>query len=127
LGWDILNVAKKLNYNIHILTQGPRENPVAWSGKKKCIDKNFGENFDITLTRNKGIVYGKVLVDDFPKYIEKWLSWRERGLVIMPANELNKSYKHSQVIRYDGTNMEEVSNAMKIARNRKRGEPLLLY
>ncbi len=26
----------------------------------------------------------------------------------MSANNFNKSYKHSQVIRYDGTNLEEV-------------------
>src|SRR6056297_3590257 len=63
-GWDVLEIAKNLDYRIMILTQGPRKNPLAWSGKKKCIDKHFGEDFDITLTRDKGLVYGKVLVDD---------------------------------------------------------------
>ncbi len=126
LGWEILDVAKRLDYKTMILTQGPRKNPESWKGKKKWIDKNLGVDTEVTITRDKGIVYGKVLVDDFPKYIERWLSWRERGLVIMPANNSNKSYKHPQVIRYDGTNINEVSRAMMMARNRKRGEPLIL-
>ena len=112
LGWDILEIVKSLGFKIMILTQAPRKNPNAWSGKKICIDKHFGEDFDVTLTRNKGLVYGKILVDDFPGYIEKWLEWRKRGLVIMPANESNKDFKNPQVIRYDGTNLDEVKKAV---------------
>ena len=118
LGWDILQVAKELNYRIMILTQGPRRNPASWSGKKKWIDKNLGEDVDITITRDKGIVYGKILVDDYPKYIEKWLAHRPRGLVIMPAGLLNKGFSHPQVIRYDGTNLAQVREAMEKAKLR---------
>ncbi len=124
LGWDVLDIAKELEFNIMILTQGPRKNPDAWAGKKKWIDKNLGPDTDMTITRDKGLVYGKVLVDDYPGYVDRWLSWRERGLVIMPANEENKDYKHPQVIRYDGTNLEQVRDAMEKARDRKRGEDL---
>ena len=112
LGWDVLRVAKGLDYRIMILTQGPRRNPAAWSGKKKWIDKHLGEDVDITITRDKGLVYGRVLVDDFPDYIEKWLEHRKNGLVIMPANDSNKGYEHEQVIRYDGSNLEEVREVM---------------
>ena len=112
LGWDVLGVAQELDYRVMILTQGPRRNPYAWSGKKRWIDKNLGEDFDITITRDKGVVYGKVLVDDWPAYIRKWLVWRERGFVIMPANNHNINFKHPQVIRYDGNNLDEVRNAM---------------
>lgn len=108
LGWDILDAAKSLEFRIMVLTQGPRSNPSAWSGKKRWIDKNLGEDVDITITRDKGLVYGKILVDDYPGYIEKWLVWRKRGLVIMPANDANKDYKNPQVIRYDGSNLKEV-------------------
>jgi hypothetical protein len=120
LGWDILQIAEELEYHIHILTQGPRSKPAAWSGKKKCIDKHFGEDFSITLTRDKGLVYGTVLVEDYPKYIKRWLKWRKRGLVIMPANEFNGSLRHPQVIRYDGGNLKDVREAM-----RKRKEEVL--
>ncbi len=108
LGWDVLNITKSLGYRNMILTQGPRKKSAAWSGKHKCIDKHLGEDFDRTFTRDKGLVYAKVLVDDYPGYIEKWLKWRKNGHVIMPANKLNESYVHPQVTRYDGTNIDEV-------------------
>lgn len=112
IGWDVLDVAKNLEFRIMLLTQGPKSNPLAWSGKKRWIDKNLGKDIDITITRDKGLVYGKVLVDDYPEYIERWLKWRKRGLVVMPANNSNKDYKNHQVIRYDGSNLEEVKIAM---------------
>lgn len=83
LGWDILKVAKQLDYRIMILTRGTRKNTVSWSGKKKWIDGNLGPDVDITITRDKGLVYGRVLVDDYPPYVERWFHWRKRGLVIM--------------------------------------------
>jgi hypothetical protein len=112
LGWDILTVAQELRYRVMVLTQGPKRNPAAWAGKKIWIDKNLGQDVDVTITRDKGLVYGKVLVDDFPEYIERWLKWRKNGLVIMPANKSNENYAHKQVIRYDGTNLKEVKSAM---------------
>ncbi|MFH1248789.1 MAG: hypothetical protein V1660_01410 [archaeon] len=117
-GFDILENAKNLDYKIMILTQGPRRNPHAWSGKKLWIDKNLGQDIDITITRDKGLVYGKILVDDCPEYISRWLEWRPRGLVIMPKNESNKSFIHHQVIRYNGENLEEVITEMKRAKTR---------
>lgn len=119
LGWDILKVAKDLGFRIMILTQGPKSNPAAWSGKKKWIDKNLGNEVDVTITRDKGLVYGKVLVDDFPDYAERWLTWRKRGLVIMPANNANREYNHPKVIRYEGTNLAEVEKAMQQAKSRE--------
>ena len=104
LGFDILKMAEEIGFRIMILTAGPKRNPAAWSGKKKWIDKNLGEDVDVTMTRDKGLVYGRVLVDDYPDYVERWLEWRPRGLVIMPAGHLNKGFEHPQVIRYDGRN-----------------------
>ena len=96
----------------------------SWKGKKKWVDKYLGPETDITITRDKGIVYGKVLVDDYPGYIERWLSWRDRGLVIMPANKDNINFSHPQVIRYDGSNLDIVKRAMKKARYRRKGEKI---
>ena len=113
LGFDIWHLVAKHGYRRMILTQGPRKNPSAWSGKKIWIDRHFGPDVDITITRDKGLVYGKILVDDYPEYIERWLKWRPRGLVIMPANKNNAKFKHPQVIRYDGKNYSEVVKAVK--------------
>ena len=64
LGWDVLEVAREQGYRIMILTQGPNRYPSAWSGKKLWIDRNLGPGTDVTITRDKGLVYGRVLVDD---------------------------------------------------------------
>lgn len=112
IGFDIWNVAIKLDLSRMILTQGPRRNANAWTGKKIWMDLNLGTEVDITITRNKGLVYGILLVDDYPEYIERWLKWRPRGLVIMPANERNRDFHHRQVLRYDGTNLDQVEKAM---------------
>ena len=100
-----------------ILTQAPRKEHLALSGKKKWLDKNL-PGIDFTMTRDKGLVYGKVFVDDFIPYIERWLTWRKNGLVIMPAGKHNERYLHEQVIRYDGSNTKEVYEAMEKAKKR---------
>lgn len=112
LGFDIMGVADELGYRKMILTQGPSRYPNAWIGKKLWVENELGPDTDITITRDKGLVYGKVLVDDFPDYLEKWLAWRTRGLAIMPASQWNANYEHKQVLRYDGTNIEQVREAL---------------
>lgn len=117
LGFDIWELAKELEFRRMILTAGPKRNPNAWSGKKMWIDANLGSDTDITITRDKGLVYGKVLVDDWPEYILRWLQWRPRGLVIMPASRANENFKHDQVIRYTGerrtgANLAQVEDAL---------------
>ena len=118
MGFDILKILKQLDYYISILTQGPKDNPVAWSHKVAWCKKNVPK-LDITITRRKGLVYGKVLVDDYPPYITQWLQHRPRGLVIMPGHEWNKDFSHVRVIRYDGTNLPTVKEALIKAKERK--------
>jgi hypothetical protein len=38
----------------------------------------------------------------------------------MPAHEYNKDFKHPNVIRYDGTNIEEVKERLISQFNRKK-------
>jgi 5'-nucleotidase len=125
LGWDILKIARKLGFKIMILTQGPKDKPEAWSGKMIWLQKNL-PNIDVTMTRDKGLVYGKLLVDDYPPYIERWLENRPRGLVIMPAHEQNKHFSHPNVIRYNGKNIKEVKKVLEIVKQRKHNQPLIL-
>ena len=112
LGFDIWRTARDIGYRRVILTQAPRRSPAAWSGKKKWIDFYLGPDTDVIITRDKSLVYGKVLVDDWPEYISRWLKWRPRGLVIMPAQPHNKGFEHPQVIRYTGKNLKKVSKAL---------------
>lgn len=120
LGWDILEMVTKIGYKRIICTKGPNSKPAAWTEKLLCCQEQLGELMDgIIITSDKGLIYGRVLVDDFPDYIEGWLKYRPRGLVIMPAHPKNASFTHPNVIRYDGTNKEEVYDALKKAFDRE--------
>lgn len=106
IGFDIFNMCRDMGFKNSIATKGPSGNPNAWAEKVEWCRNNLPPDIDVHITEDKGALYGKVLVDDWPPYIERWLKWRPRGLVIMPAHPYNEEYedrnKNHQVIRYDG-------------------------
>jgi 5'(3')-deoxyribonucleotidase len=116
LGMDVLAETLALGYQHMVLSKGPNSNPTAWAEKIEWVKQHLPPDVKITLTEDKGLVYGRVLVDDWPSYVTRWLRWRPRGLVIMPAHEWNVSFEHPQVIRYDGTNIGQVREALVIQR-----------
>lgn len=109
LGFDILEEVRKRGFKVVVLTKGPTSKYNAWSEKVEWCSRYLPSDIEgVTITHNKGLVYGKILVDDYPPYVQQWLNARPRGLVIMPAHEYNKDFSHPNVIRYDGTNLEDV-------------------
>jgi 5'-nucleotidase len=58
-----------------------------------------------------------VLVDDWPEYIHRWLTWRPRGLVIVPAQPWNVGFSHPKALRYDGTNPDMVRARLRAVRD----------
>jgi len=124
-GFEILNLAKDLGFSIHILTKGPRSSTNSWAEKVEWCKRNLEEyDVNITISEDKGLVYGKVLVDDYPEYVEQWLRNRPRGLVIMPLHEWNKNFKHDNVIHYNGNNIDEIKKALLKSRDRKANESI---
>ena len=117
-GFRVLSIAKEIGFKIHILTKGPTTTPQAWTEKVLWCQKNIGSDVDITIAQDKGLVYGRVLVDDFPDYMERWLKYRPRGLGIMPLANYNKDFKHTNIIKYDGIDFSEVEARLKLAFNR---------
>ena len=120
LGFEILAELRRLDFQVMILTQGPRDKPHAWMAKARWCQAHVPD-LPITMTRDKSLVYGRVLVDDYPGYVDAWLDSRPRGVVIMPANIGNKDYKRRGVLRYDGTNIKDVRTILEWARNRESG------
>jgi 5'-nucleotidase len=116
-GMLALDIAKKIGFDIHILSKGPKKASIAWKEKLEWCQRYLGEDIDVHVGSDKGLVYGKVLYDDYPEYMDAWLAHRPRGLGIMPVTSYNKSYKHPNVIKWDGTNVEDLTNALKIAFN----------
>jgi len=111
LGFDVLAQIQELGFEVHVLTKGPLAAPSAWSEKLEWCQQHL-TGVPVTITRDKGLVYGKVLVDDWTPYVERWLRWRPRGLVILPAHPWNKGFTHPNAIRYDGSNLAEVRAAL---------------
>jgi 5'-nucleotidase len=100
-GFEILRMAHEIGFRLMVLSRGPSQNPLAWQEKIVWCRANIPYDHQITLTEDKGLVYGRVLVDDWPPYIEDWLAYRPRGQVIMPARSWNASYKRpSNVHRF---------------------------
>jgi 5'-nucleotidase len=97
--FEILAIARELKFQCHVLSKGPTSASGAWTEKLRWCQKHVPDLL-VTITQDKGLVYGKVLVDDWPKYVSRWLEWRPRRLVIMPAHPWNEGYSHTNVIRY---------------------------
>ncbi|MBT1070686.1 5' nucleotidase, NT5C type [Pelotalea chapellei] len=113
LGWDVLEIAKEIGYSISILTKGPYGKHTAWAEKVEWCNRHLSDYIEgVTITHHKGLVYGALLVDDWPEYIEQWLEHRPRGLVIMPAHDYNTKFTHPNVVRYDGSNIKDVKAVM---------------
>ncbi len=125
-GFEILKIARDLDFMIYILTKATREAPNSYTEKVLWIEENVPnpEELRIIEAEDKSVVYGKVFVEDYPKNIQRWVKWRKRGLVIMPVQDWNKNFKHPQVIPYNGKNLEEIRIAMTKAKNRLPGEKL---
>jgi 5'-nucleotidase len=115
-GFEILEAARALGYKIMILTRGPHAQAAAWSEKLDWVRTHL-KKVQVTITEDKGLVYGKVLVDDWPDYVTRWLEWRRRGLVIMPARRWNQGFSHPQVLRYVmGQNDDDMRVALQVRR-----------
>jgi len=121
LGFDIMNAAAQIGFTINVLTKGPTTKPHAWLEKVEWCKKHIG-GVPITITENKGLVYGRVLVDDYPQYMEDWLKWRKRAFGIMPMTEGNKVWFNKHVLKTDGSNIEDVKKVLQAAYDREPGK-----
>ena len=121
LGFDVLHMALDVGFQIDILTKGPRHSSIAWKEKVEWCEQHVMPicDFGMNIVTEKSRFYGRVLVDDFGPYITKWLCTRPRGLVIMPAHSYNTHIQNKNIIRYDGTNKDQVLKALRMAKTRE--------
>jgi len=116
LGFDILDLVRELGFQVQVLTSGPHNTPSAWSEKVSWCHANIDPGVRVTVTEDKSLVYGKVLVDDTPEFLMGWLEHHTHGWGVMPAHEANAGFRHPRVIRYDGGNLDEVRAALAAVR-----------
>lgn len=140
LGFQLLEAATEIGFVIHVLTKGPSSATAAWSEKLRWCQKNLSDDVCVTVTQDKGLVYGRVLVDDYPEYQMQWLKHRPRGLAVVPVDKQNRHFNQDtarrsaelqgwnhepHVICYDGSNLTEVLDGMQAAYERAPKEPLV--
>ncbi len=125
-GMQIFNLARSLGFTNHILTKGPKYHANAWQEKVEWCRANVGIQTPVHITEDKSLVYGKFLYDDFPDYCTDWLEHRPRGLVIMPVTDWNKDFSHPQVLKWDGSNLDQVRQALETCLSRVPHEPMAM-
>lgn len=125
-GMRVFREARRIGFTNAVLTKGPSKHPLAWGEKLFWCREHLGATTQVTVTENKGLVYGKFLYDDFPDYAIDWLEHRPRGLVIMPETENNKTFSHPQVLKWNGENWGQVREALRRCYRRKVGEPMVI-
>jgi len=105
LGFTVLHWLVDHEYSCNVLTKGPKHTHSAWTEKMQWSARHL-PGVPVTITQDKGLVYGKVLYDDYPPYIKRWLLWRPRGKVIMRDTVHNQGFEHPQVLRvFDGADV----------------------
>ncbi len=124
VGIDVMKIAQELGFEIRILTKGPNDVPQAWAEKLEWCQHHLGKDIQVTITRDKGTVYGRVLVDDYWPFMEGWLKHRKNGLGLMPGDSDNKDVPHPNVTFYDSRNLDEVKELLISARDREEGGAL---
>lgn len=112
LGFDVLDLAREFGFEIEVLTNGPHNTPSAWMEKVEWAHKHLGKSVKVTVTEDKSLSYGTLLVDDTPEYLVDWLERHPKGRGIAPAQPANLGFGHPRVTRYDGSNLEAVRKAM---------------
>ena len=115
LGFQVVDHLRETGYQLNVLTKCSKRNAPAWAEKINWCCKHIPDAA-YTITEMKSLVYGRVLVDDYPPYFLPWLEVRPRGVVIAIAHPWNEGINHPRVIRYDGTNMNEVKAAIDLAK-----------
>lgn len=121
-GMSIVDTLRDIGFELVICSKGPRRAIGAWTEKVAWVQR-YLPDANIVLTQDKSLVYGRLLVDDWPEYIEPWLAVRPRGIVLMPATEANKKFKHPRVYRIKTyEDLKKVTPLLRKIFDRKGGE-----
>jgi hypothetical protein len=122
-GLVILQLSSNIGFTNNILTKGPKNKTIAWTEKINWCQRFLPSDVEIHIVSDnrkgnetslygKSLVYGKFLYDDFPPYMEAWLTARPRGIGIMPVNSHNIDYNHPRCIKWDGTNYSQIKQSL---------------
>ena len=116
-GFKVLKMLDDEDFITSILTKAPKSIGAAYQEKWIWLKEHpETEERPIMMVEEKHLVYGRILVDDWPEYYFPWLEARPRGCVIAIKQEWNKDTKHPRLCIYDGTNDDEVRHFIREAK-----------
>ncbi len=120
-GFKVLELILEAGFSTSVLTKGPSTNYGAWTEKVQWCAEHV-PNLPVTVGHEKGLVYGRLLFDDFPDYALRWLEHRPRGVVLMLDSPINRGFEHPQVVRVMRPFTEEVAQVVReaLARAKRR-------
>lgn len=98
LGFKIAETLRDIGFQIMVATKATPNAENAWSEKAKWCKKHL-PYAKVTVSEDKTLIYGKILVDDYQKFADPWLDNRPRGYVILPDQPWNQGYEHPRVKR----------------------------
>jgi 5'(3')-deoxyribonucleotidase len=117
-GLRLASLLVELEFDTHVFTKGPSDNPSAWAEKFEWCRLHVPE-LKVIVSEDKSVVHGDVLVEDWPPYISQWRRRCPNGFVIIPAQPWNVDAEAGVLInsiRYDGTNLIEVRTLLESLR-----------
>lgn len=122
-GFIIVRLLQEIGFRIMIMTKSSKESKNAWSEKVAWIAEHLPEA-DVTVTQDKSLVYGRVLVDDYPNHFLKWMNHRPRGIVVMPMQPWNKDVMAREGLYAvkDSADLEAIRPMLQAMFDRKGGE-----
>jgi len=98
LGFKIADTLRDIGFCIMVATKATPKATNAWSEKAAWCMKHL-PYAHVTVSEDKTLMYGKILVDDYAKFADPWLLRRPRGYVILPDQPWNQRYEHPRVKR----------------------------
>jgi len=104
-GFRVVSLLQEIGFNLNVLTKGPYNTTSAWTEKVDWCREHL-PGVPVTITEDKGLTYGRVLFDDYPPYINRWLTWRPRGIVVMLDTEWNQSFSCANMYRVRASHLE---------------------
>lgn len=98
LGFAIAEMLREIGFTIMVATKATPKATNAWSEKVAWCMKHL-PYAQVTVSEDKTLLYGKLLVDDYQKFADPWLQRRPRGYVILPDQPWNQGYEHPRIKR----------------------------
>jgi 5'-nucleotidase len=125
VGFAVYEMLLDMEFEVHVVTKGPSSKSLAWMEKVEWCRAHVPDA-RVTITEDKSLAYGKVLVDDWPSYYVPWLRHRPRGLVVIPDQPWNADYVHPNCVRAAPHTLDRVKACLLAAKVRQDGAPLVL-